>query len=171
MNVICPAPFCKSRVKPFRDQRALTCHLARSTLCTAWIAKNTLQVSIDTLPVVSSHEPAEQEFTIGSDVVMNSLPESHEASSYSTVNAIPHPVPLTNTATHYFVRPFHAGGRTFGTGETPYQMAQRLEADEDNITYPFAGVEEWGLAFWLEKAGLSQNKIDAFLRLDWVCTK
>lgn len=75
---------------------------------------------------------------------------------------------LPVTAKRYFICKYPDTGRTFGRGITPYQSAMDAEADSDNIAYPFAGLEEWGLARWFETSGISQAKIDDFLKLPWV---
>ncbi|KAF8522721.1 hypothetical protein BU17DRAFT_44460 [Hysterangium stoloniferum] len=42
------------------------------------------------------------------------------------------------------------------------------EVDPQNVTYPFAGLDEWELAKWLSTTGLPNTQIDAFLKLSWV---
>lgn len=54
-------------------------------------------------------------------------------------------------------------------------LLQELENNEDaqyrdtNPYYPFAGEDEWNLVRWMMDACLTQQQIDAFIRLAYVC--
>lgn len=80
------------------------------------------------------------------------------------------------SANSLFVENYLGAADIIGTG--PNMYAQRLEADSEHsearqvigVWYPFAGRAEWELAKWLNSAHLSMNKVDEFLRLDYVST-
>ena len=80
------------------------------------------------------------------------------------------------SANSLFVENYPGAADIIDTG--PNMYAQRLEADSEHSGgrevvgpwYPFAGRVEWELAKWLNSANLSMNKIDEFLRLDYVST-
>ena len=73
-----------------------------------------------------------------------------------------------------FVENYPGAAEIINTG--PNMYAQLLEADSEHSEgrgivgpwYPFAGRAEWELAKWLNSAHLSMNKMDEFLRLDYV---
>ena len=73
-----------------------------------------------------------------------------------------------------FVENYPGAAEIIKTG--PNMYAQLLEADSEHSEgreivgpwYPFAGRAEWELAKWLNSAHLSMNKVDEFLRLDYV---
>ena len=67
---------------------------------------------------------------------------------------------------------FPGAAKIFASGVT---FMDRFDADQlsnfrsTNLYYPFASCEEWELAAWLLRLGLSMRAIDAFLKLSKVC--
>ncbi|KAF9455600.1 hypothetical protein BDZ94DRAFT_1362207, partial [Collybia nuda] len=68
----------------------------------------------------------------------------------------------------YFVESFQGAGEIFGTGKTfldQFDKDNFAQERIDNIYYPFASQEEWELASYLLRSGLSMAAIDKFLSL------
>ena len=67
---------------------------------------------------------------------------------------------------------FPGAVKIFASGVT---FMDRFDANQlsnfhsTNLYYPFASCEEWELAAWLLRSGLSMRAIDAFLKLSEVC--
>jgi len=83
-------------------------------------------------------------------------------------------LPPTNSSgvpKRYYRRPFSDSKKRLGRGETPYQITMKGEKDRENPAYPFAGPIEWEFAKWLGESGLPNTRIDALLKLPWVCFK
>lgn len=82
------------------------------------------------------------------------------------------PGPVTNDSNIFFKKyhPNRAGSIPGGEN-----LLQALEQDQfaherrDNAHYPFANLAEWQLVKWFTDASLTQQQIDAFLRLFYVC--
>ena len=77
------------------------------------------------------------------------------------------------SATNIYIDKFPGAAEIMGIG--PNMYTQRLEADEHIESrriagpwYPFAGKMDWELAKWLNSSHLSVDKVDEFLRLDYV---
>lgn len=67
---------------------------------------------------------------------------------------------------------FPGAARVYYNGSTfmdNFNADQFSERRVSNPYYPFASREEWGLALWLLRAGLSMKAIDDFLKLPMVC--
>lgn len=83
------------------------------------------------------------------------------------------PGPVTNDSNVFFKKyhPNRAGSKPGGEN-----LLQALEQDQfahvrqDNAHYPFANQVEWQLVKWFTDASLTQQQIDAFLRLLYVRT-
>lgn len=73
----------------------------------------------------------------------------------------------TPTATHY--EDIHPNTPfIFGSGPgfmDVFNADHRAEKRRENLYYPFSSKEEWGLASWLLRSGLSMRAIDDFLTL------
>ena len=80
------------------------------------------------------------------------------------------------SACSVFVENYRGAAAIINTG--PNMYAQLLKTDSEHSEdrevvgpwYPFTGRAEWELAKWLNSAHLSMNKVDEFLRLDYVST-
>ena len=75
---------------------------------------------------------------------------------------------------HHFYTKFHpkANYQDIWTGKTFMDLFDEdlyAEYRAANLYYPFASQEEWQLASFLLKSGLSMSAIDEFLKLDLVC--
>ncbi len=67
----------------------------------------------------------------------------------------------------------HAGAN-FGDGQ---HILEKISLDEfvkqrkENLYYPFANKDDWEVAAWLSKSGLSMADIDSFLKLAFVSSR
>jgi hypothetical protein len=52
-----------------------------------------------------------------------------------------------------------------------FNSDHHAEERKGNLYYPFSSKEEWSLASWLSRSGLSMRAIDDFLALPLVCFK
>ncbi|KIJ43709.1 hypothetical protein M422DRAFT_252953 [Sphaerobolus stellatus SS14] len=58
-------------------------------------------------------------------------------------------------------------GMSYGIGQTRYDELQQMQREGKlGKVRPFADVEEWELAQWLLRSGVSQSEMDNFLKLD-----
>ncbi|KAG6863574.1 hypothetical protein C0991_004977 [Blastosporella zonata] len=61
-------------------------------------------------------------------------------------------------------------GSIYGTCETTFvTFRKKQEAAGHQLWAPFSNQAEWELAEWLMTAGISQGKIDLFLKLESIC--
>lgn len=71
-----------------------------------------------------------------------------------------------------YIRLDIAAGKVKGKGQTSFEELKKKRAEdagqEMNPWAPFDSAEEWDLARWLIRSGLSQTEIDKFLKLDIV---
>ncbi len=70
-----------------------------------------------------------------------------------------------------FIEKHERAGASFGVGNTVFDdiaLKDFVEQRRTNIHYPFRNQDDWEVAAWLSKSGLSMAYMDDFLRLAFV---
>lgn len=168
--VLCPAPTCS---KVFTSSRGLQTHIGKSISCAKWMERLG-----QALPLYDTDDvenwPTIQSEPVGDIHADNSMTNEWTAEDSIVEPASPPLLPvnpspeLNGTTYRYRHYPFTPYNRTYGKGEIPYEVTRAAEIDPENITFPFAGADEWTLAKWLSSSGLSATQVDEFLKLSWV---
>jgi hypothetical protein len=91
--------------------------------------------------------------------------------AYSRVDVMedldPNDIPSVDAPMEFFP----TAARVYGRGSTfmdEFHQEKHSQDRLDNVFYPFASKEEWGLALWLTRANLSMRLIDNFFSLQLV---
>lgn len=77
-------------------------------------------------------------------------------------------VPFVDYTPGQAVKTKGVGTTMFEKIRTSYKAQQKANKEKENLWYPFKDAEEWSLVKWLLSSGLSQKKIDKFLKLEIV---
>ena len=73
---------------------------------------------------------------------------------------------------------YHPNHSAYGSGFGSQNMLQKMDDNSNadiqhttgNLYYPFTSKDEWQLAYWFTCLSLPQTQVEAFLRLNWVCS-
>lgn len=79
--------------------------------------------------------------------------------------------PMAESSQSYFREEYPRASGIFGQGNTfmdNFNLNQYSNERKSNLYYPFASEEEWELALFLLRSGLSMASIDQFLKLSLV---
>ncbi|KAF8517068.1 hypothetical protein BU17DRAFT_92237 [Hysterangium stoloniferum] len=156
---ICIVPSC-GRI--FSTEVGLVVHQRKSLDCAAWFLRQPVQQldpdDLDLWPQIQeepfgddhdtffayddlSNWEDEHMMEIDSDHSMDDALSLRSSSISATESGDPHAC--------YYKYQFCNAGKKFGHGSTPYEQTMAAEVDPQNVTYPFAGLDEWELAKWL----------------------
>src|SRR5215470_4725923 len=158
---LCPAAIC---AKFFSTDRGLSGHLSHSKPYQDWIAACAQHAEDD--ESADSNDCNEDHNDICYDNHYDYDGDYDECSPYvdpkdNASTALSESPPFPDlTSTREIIQPFDDSTRKLGQGKMPYHITHASEEDSTNFAYPFAGVEEWGLARWLAMSGLPWTKID-----------
>lgn len=153
-------PFC---AKTFPTQHRMLQHLNHplSRCAAAWYAKNHARLS----------DIAESGFYRQAHNV--APPRSHNAYP-PDVSEDNHPMDLDPPITHMegsAVEEFPGAGETYGRGKTFMQTFDEDEHNAErttNIYFPFSSGDEWQLASFLMRSGMTTTLVNEFLKLNLV---
>lgn len=155
----------------FKDPHAVAMHMSQPTSgCNTWVNNLVhLQESLPTLPTNSADNVRPAATASDSSVQMDTS-EDHpiELDEYYEPSSQARGVHLGG----FYSERFAGAGQTFGRGDTFMDRFDRddfSDARKSNLYYPFACRNEWELALWLLRSGLSMKAMDTFLSLQIVC--
>lgn len=157
----------------FKDDSAVANHMNQptSTGCNMWV-DNLVSLRDSILPSSSRRStppsPSSNPLAFPEDPTEMDVDSDHTAHEVEPPRYSAEPFPVGSQETYDL---FPGAARIYTSGPT---FMDRFEADwfsghrSTNIYYPFASREEWELALWLLRLGLSMRAIDAFLKLSKV---
>ncbi|KAF8425727.1 hypothetical protein L210DRAFT_3421137 [Boletus edulis BED1] len=155
----------------FKDHHAVAMHMSQpKSGCNTWV--NNLVHLQESLALPSSagrpRRDATPDATVPMDIDQEFPPPDSLADSYAEPD---NPNPSTwnhSQCNGFYSEQFEGAAQSYGHGDTFMDKFNRDEfsdARKSNLYYPFACRNEWELALWLLRSGLSMKTIDAFLSL------
>lgn len=156
---------CRRRFASEKSQRS---HLQQNLRCAAAFSRKIARV-INANIAINTEESSTHPLPM--DTTADSVGELHTHLPNSPAElSLPDSSDTSFHAPYYTKQyPEHSqAGHTFGVGETIWEREMN-GMDCKNKWGGFANQDEWELARWMMKSGLSQNQIDKFLDLSLVC--
>jgi hypothetical protein len=83
----------------------------------------------------------------------------------------PSPTPSVDSHFNQHRELYPSAAHVYGKGHTfmdVFDADPHADKREENLYYPFASKQDWEMASWLLRSGLSMTAIDQFLRLQLV---
>lgn len=163
MSLSRPRPRCPRCIKRFATQADVLRHMNHpATSCSSWSG------SIgNTIPPVVPPAPPTTPFAPNSPLLDPEIPEhtgdDGELEGLDLGAGIGGDGP--------FVERYEGAAKTFGDGPSflnQFDLDRYAKERETNIYYPFASNNDWKLASWVLRSGLSMRAIDEFLSLQIV---
>jgi hypothetical protein len=177
---IMPA-YCNRCGKKFQDSARVLNHMNQPYSSCRTYYEEVLQIA-ETLRTEAPHDPPNPTFNLANDPGANYevFDSSSESIAFPELGSLPEPASMDTDElmdapdpndNPFFTEFYPGASSAYGIGPTFMDIFDKAEHSEERkqfLYYPFASKDEWELASFLLRSGLSMSAIDKFFKLKLV---